>query len=96
MRDELVHLQLARQVIVHQIRQLAPALDPAKRTAFPDAAGDELEGWKGNEVAVVSRGVAIWNYRVGGGCGGKNVVVLLRRGESDERKKRGKRAYAWC
>ena len=43
MRDELVHLELARHVIVHQIRELRAALDAAKSAPFPHAAGDELE-----------------------------------------------------
>jgi len=44
-RDELVHLQLAGQVVVNQARELGAAFDAAEGAAFPDAAGDELEGW---------------------------------------------------
>lgn len=42
-RDELVHLQLAGQVVVHQIGQLRAAFDAAERAAFPHTAGDQLE-----------------------------------------------------
>lgn len=43
MRDELVDLEAALEVVGDQVRQLAAALDAAKRTAPPDAAGDKLE-----------------------------------------------------
>lgn len=43
MRDELVHLELALQVVVDQIGQLGAALDAAEGAALPHAAGDELE-----------------------------------------------------
>ena len=42
-RDELVHLELARHVVVHQIRELRATFDAAKSASFPHAAGDELE-----------------------------------------------------
>ena len=45
-RDELIHLQLAGQVIVDEIRQLGAAFDAAEGATAPDAAGDELEGYK--------------------------------------------------
>ena len=42
-RDELVNLELARHVVVHQVRKLRAAFDAAERATFPHAAGDELE-----------------------------------------------------
>ena len=45
MRDELVDHQLAAEVIVHQAGELRAAFDTAERAAFPNAAGDELEGY---------------------------------------------------
>lgn len=42
-RDELVDLQQAVQVVVHQGRELRAAFDAAERASFPHAAGDELE-----------------------------------------------------
>ena len=42
-RDELVHLELARHIIVHQIRELRATFDATKGASFPHAAGDELE-----------------------------------------------------
>ena len=42
-RDELIHLELARHVVVHQIRELRAPFDPAKSAPFPYAAGDEVE-----------------------------------------------------
>lgn len=46
-RDELVDLQLARHVVVDQVRELRAALDAAERAPFPHAACDELECWLG-------------------------------------------------
>ena len=43
MRDELINLQLARHVVVHQIWQLRTAFDTAKSAPFPHTARDELE-----------------------------------------------------
>jgi hypothetical protein len=43
--NELVDLEVAVHVVGHQARKLSAALDTAKGAAFPDAAGDELEGW---------------------------------------------------
>lgn len=42
-RDEFIHLQLAGQVVVHQVWQLRAAFDPAKSASFPYTAGDKLE-----------------------------------------------------
>lgn len=42
-RDELIHLELARHVVVHQVRELRAPFDAAKSAPFPYAAGDELE-----------------------------------------------------
>lgn len=44
MRDELVDLEVAVHVVGHQAGQLCAALDAAEGAAFPDTAGDELEG----------------------------------------------------
>lgn len=43
MRDELVHLQLAAEVVVHQAGELGAALDATEGAALPYTAGDELE-----------------------------------------------------
>ncbi len=43
MRDELVHLELARQIIIHEIRQLRAALDAAKGATLPDPTRHQLE-----------------------------------------------------
>ncbi len=45
-RDELIHLQLAGHVVVHQVRELRAAFDAAKGTSFPYTPGDELECWE--------------------------------------------------
>ena len=45
MRDELVDHQLAREVVIHQAGELRAAFDAAERAAFPDAAGNQLEGY---------------------------------------------------
>lgn len=42
-RDELVHLELAVEVVVDQAGQLRAALDAAKGAALPYSASDELE-----------------------------------------------------
>lgn len=47
MRDELVHLELALQVVVDEAGELRPALDAAERRALPDAARNELERCEG-------------------------------------------------
>lgn len=52
MRDKLINLQFPVEIIVHQIRQLAAALDPAKGATLPLATGDELEGCWSNHNAV--------------------------------------------
>lgn len=44
-RDELVDLEVAVHVVGDQAGELRAALYAAEGTAFPDAAGDELEGW---------------------------------------------------
>lgn len=67
-RDELVDFQLARQVVVDQVRELRAALDAAERAPFPHAAGDELECWLGGPV--VSAG--------GGSKGGRGGGVRCR------------------
>ena len=43
MCDELVYLEFASHVIVHEIWELRAAFDPAESAAFPDTAGNELE-----------------------------------------------------
>lgn len=55
-RDELVDFQLARQVVVDQVRELRAALDAAERAPFPHAAGDELECWLGGPVVSAGGG----------------------------------------
>ena len=42
-RDELVDLEAALEVVLDQVGQLAAALDAAEGAALPDAARDELE-----------------------------------------------------
>jgi hypothetical protein len=41
--DELVHLELAVQVVIDQTRQLCATLDTTEGTSLPDTTGDELE-----------------------------------------------------
>ena len=41
--DELIHLELARHIVVHQVRELRATFDAAESASFPYAAGDELE-----------------------------------------------------
>lgn len=41
--NELVHLELAVQVVVHKARQLGAALDATKGTSLPDTTGNKLE-----------------------------------------------------
>lgn len=43
MSDELVNLQFASHVIVHQIWQLRATFNPAKGTSFPYTAGYKLK-----------------------------------------------------
>jgi hypothetical protein len=43
-RDELVHLEVASHVVGDEVRELGAALYTAESAAFPDAAGNELEG----------------------------------------------------
>lgn len=43
MRDELIHLELPRQIIIDQIGELGATFDTAKGTTFPDATRDELK-----------------------------------------------------
>lgn len=43
MGDELVDHQLAAQIVVHQVWELAAALDAAERAALPHTSGDQLE-----------------------------------------------------
>lgn len=64
MRDELVHLQLAVQVVGHQIRQLRSAFDAAEGTPFPHAAGHELESYGGG----LAGGGVFRGERRGGGA----------------------------
>ncbi len=45
-RDELIHLQLAGHVVVHQVRELRAAFDATKGTSFPYTPSDELECWE--------------------------------------------------
>lgn len=49
--DKLIHFEPALEVVRHQARQLAPALDASEGAAAPDAPRHKLEGW---EVRVVS------------------------------------------
>lgn len=46
--DELVHLELAVEVVVHQTGQLRATLDATEGAALPDTAGNQLEcfEWK--------------------------------------------------
>jgi hypothetical protein len=48
MGDELIDLELAVHVVGDEAGELCAALDAAEGAAFPDAAGDELEGWMGS------------------------------------------------
>lgn len=41
--NELVHLELAVQVVVHQTGQLGAALDATEGTSLPDTTGNQLE-----------------------------------------------------
>ena len=41
--DELVHLELAVQVVVHETGQLSAALDATEGTSLPHTTGDQLE-----------------------------------------------------
>jgi hypothetical protein len=41
--DELVHLELAVEVVVDETRQLCATLDTTKGTSLPDTTSDELE-----------------------------------------------------
>ena len=41
--NELVHLELAVQVVVHKARQLGAALDATEGTSLPDTTGNKLE-----------------------------------------------------
>lgn len=43
MCDELINLEFAVHIVLHEAGELCPPLDAAKGTAFPDTAGDELE-----------------------------------------------------
>ena len=52
-RDELVHLEIALQVVVDEARELCAALDATKRGALPHSARDELE--RCGEVLAVHR-----------------------------------------
>ena len=67
-RDELVDFQLARHVIVHQVRELRAAFDAAKGAAFPYAASHELEGWSGGRRVVVSEWLRLGERDKGGGA----------------------------
>lgn len=51
MRDELVDLEVAVEVVVDEAGQLGAALDTAKSAALPYAAGDELEWASGDFLA---------------------------------------------
>lgn len=42
-RDELVDLELAVEVVLDQVRQLGPTLDAAKRTTLPHPSRHKLE-----------------------------------------------------
>lgn len=42
-RDELVHLELAVEIILNQAGQLCAALDAAKGATLPYSAGNKLE-----------------------------------------------------
>jgi len=42
-RDELIDLQLALQIIINQVWKLAAAFNTAESTALPDAPSDKLE-----------------------------------------------------
>lgn len=43
MRDELIDLQLALQVVINKVRQLAATLYTTESASPPDTSGDELE-----------------------------------------------------
>jgi hypothetical protein len=46
--DELVHLELALQVVVHKTGELGATLDATKGTSLPHTTGDQLECCKRN------------------------------------------------
>lgn len=41
--DEFVHLQLAIEVVINEVRKLSAPFDPSKGASFPHTACDELE-----------------------------------------------------
>lgn len=43
--DELIHLELAVQVVVHETGQLSAALNTTKSTSLPHTTGNQLEGY---------------------------------------------------
>ena len=47
-RHVLVNLHLPIQIVLHEPRDLRAALDTTERGPAPDAAGDELEGARGD------------------------------------------------
>jgi hypothetical protein len=63
MRDELVHLELAGQVVLDQIRQLRAALDAAESAALPYAARNQLECYRCLVSAII-----LWQIHIRG-CG---------------------------
>lgn len=48
--DELVHLELAVEVVVHQTGQLRATLDATESTALPHTAGNQLECFEGKSA----------------------------------------------
>ena len=53
MGDELVDLELALEIVVDQVGQLAAALDAAEGAALPHTAGDELECYVSVPVSLL-------------------------------------------
>ena len=48
MSNELIHLEIALQIVVHEAGELRAALDTAKSTALPHTPSNELEGTGGD------------------------------------------------
>lgn len=46
MGDELVHLEVAVEVVVHETGKLSATLDTTEGATLPYTAGDELECWR--------------------------------------------------
>lgn len=50
--DELINLEVALDVVLHETGQLRATLDTAERATLPDTTGDELERCFWNVVSL--------------------------------------------